>query len=137
MLRGVGRLVMLLGWALVGSVPAGAADAVAPGSWQGRAPALTVARSDRRSCSQPMVPPALAAGRRLASLGWQFSVSGGAPLRAWLCHPQQCIALPAGRGRSSALAGLDAGQPLQLCFLPHAAAGARQVGDLQLLVDYR
>lgn len=136
-MKGIGGLVVLLGWALAGSVPAGAADAVAPGSWQGRAPALTVARSDRRSCSQPMVPPALAAGRRLASLAWQFSVPAGAPLRAWLCHPQQCIALPVGRGRSSALAGLDAGQPLQLCFLSEATAGAWRVGDLQLLVEYR
>lgn len=130
MLRRVLALALLFG--------AGQASADgAPGSWQGRAPALLVARSDQRVCSQPMPPPALAAGRRLASLGWQFGVAAGAPLRAWLCHPQQCLALPGSRGRSRALSGLDAGQPLQLCFRLDEGARPQRIGDLQLLVEYR
>jgi flagellar protein FlhE len=109
----------------------------APGSWQGRAPALLVARSDQQVCSQPMPPPPLAAGRQLASLGWQFAVPAGAPLRAWLCHPQQCLALPGSRGRSRAMAGLDAGQPLQLCFRLDAGSRPQRIAELQVLVDYR
>ncbi|MCY1186764.1 Flagellar protein FlhE [compost metagenome] len=115
--------------------PAGAA--AAPGSWQVRAPALQVARSDRSTCSQPLIPPALTRGRQLASLGWQFSAPPGAALRAWLCHPQQCTALPGNRGRTRALAGLDAGRPLQLCFRLTEVGPAQRVADLQLLVDYR
>lgn len=113
------------------------AEAAAPGSWQGRAPAFHVARSDARSCSQSMVPPALAGGRRLGSLAWRFEVPAGAVLQAWLCHPQRCIALPGGRGRSRDLAGLDAGAPLQLCFRLGEGATPRRVGGLQLLVEYR
>jgi flagellar protein FlhE len=124
-----------LGWGLAGqgwAEPEGA-----PGSWQGRAPALLVARSDQQVCSQPMSPPPLAAGRQLASLAWQFAVPAGAPLRAWLCHPQQCLALPSSRGRSRALAGLDAGQPLQLCFRLDAGSRPQRIAELQVLVDYR
>ncbi|SDS02358.1 flagellar protein FlhE [Pseudomonas oryzae] len=130
----------LLALALLGSLlgAAGGAPAQgAPGSWQGRAPALLVARSDQRVCSEPLPPPPLASGQRLASLAWQFSVPAGAPLRAWLCHPQQCLALPASRGRSRALGGLDAGQPLQLCFLLDAGGRPQRVADLQVLVEYR
>lgn len=141
MLRcGHGLAALLAGGLLSGGVlasddPAGAA--AASGSWQGRAPALQVARSDRDTCSQPLIPPALARGRQLASLGWQFSSPPGAALRAWLCHPQHCTALSGNRGRTRALAGLDAGQPLQLCFRLTAAGPAQRVADLQLLVDYR
>lgn len=130
-------LAALLGAALSGSVQAEVPDAVAPGSWQGSAPALRVARSDRATCTQPMTPPPLASGRRLASLGWQFSVPAGAPVRAWLCHPQRCIALPGERGRSRTLAGLDAGQPLQLCFRLDEDGTSQSITDLQVLVEYR
>ncbi|WP_254797418.1 flagellar protein FlhE [Geopseudomonas aromaticivorans] len=131
------RLAMLV--ALLGGLPAVQAAAAegASGSWQGRAPALLVARSDRATCAQPLTPPVLARGRQLASLHWQFSSPPDAPLLAWLCHPQHCTALSGNRGRTRALAGLDAGQPLQLCFrLPAAGPGLR-LADLQLLVEYR
>ena len=113
-----------------------AADA-APGSWLATAPALSVARSDRMSCAQALVPPPLARGRALAALRWRFSMPPAAPLQAWLCHPQQCVALSASHGQTRALAGQDAGQPLQLCFRLAAPGAALRVGDLQVLVDYR
>lgn len=109
----------------------------APGSWQGSAPALQVARRDRTACSSAFLPPPLARGRQLTSLGWQFSAPRGAPLQAWLCHPQHCVMLPVSRGQTRALVGLDAGKPLQLCFRLGAESSAVRVGGLQLQVDYR
>lgn len=109
----------------------------APGSWQAQAPALYVARSDQRTCSEPLQPPPLAQGRRLASIAWQFAAPPAAPLRAWLCQGAQCVALPGPRGRSHALAGLDAGQPLRLCFLRERPGAVLAVRGLQVLVEYR
>ena len=109
----------------------------APGSWQAQAPALYVARSDQRTCSEPLQPPPLAQGRRLASIAWQFAAPSAAPLRAWLCQGSQCAALPGPRGRSHALTGLDAGQPLRLCFLRERPGAALAVRGLQVLVEYR
>lgn len=111
----------------------------APGSWQGQAAPLRVARSDRRTCSEPLVPPPLAHGRQLAALRWSFRAPAGNRLQAWLCHGQRCAALPGhgGRGRNHTLAGLDAGQSLRFCFRLAADAAAETIDDLQLLVDYR
>lgn len=111
----------------------------APGSWQGQVAPLRVARSDRPTCSEPLVPPPLAHGRQLAALRWSFRAPAGNRLQAWLCHAQRCAALPehGGRGRNLTLAGLDAGQPLRFCFRLTADAAPQTIGDLQLLVDYR
>lgn len=131
------RLAALLGGALL--LPAAGLTLAepAPGSWQAQAPGLSVARSDQRSCSAPLQAPPLAQGRRLASVAWQFAVAPAAPLRAWLCQGAQCVALPGPRGRSHGLAGLDAGQPLQLCFLRERPGAALAVRGLQVLVEYR
>lgn len=138
------RTWLLLGALFGGLLPVAALGAplagegvAAPGSWQGQAPALSVARSDRRSCSAPFTAPPLARGRQLAGVAWQFRQAPAAPLRAWLCQGAQCVALPGPRGRSHALAGLDAGQPLQLCFLREQPGPALAVSGLQLLVEYR
>ncbi len=109
----------------------------APGSWQAQAPALYVARSDQRTCSEPLQPPPLAEGRRLASVAWQYVVPPGAPLRAWLCQGSQCVVLPGSRGRSRGLAGLDASQSLRLCFLRERLGAALAVRGMQVLVEYR
>ncbi|MCQ4347258.1 flagellar protein FlhE [Pseudomonas stutzeri] len=127
-------LSALLFWSLSAHA---AEQPAAPGSWEGRAPAFQVARSDLRSCSAALRPPALARGRQLAGIAWQFAAPAGAPLRAWLCHPQRCTALPGARGRSRALAGLDAGAPLQLCFRLEEGARPLRVGGLQVLAEYR
>lgn len=111
----------------------------APGSWQGQAAPLRVARSDRRTCSEPLIPPPLAHGRQLAALRWSFRATAGNRLQAWLCHAQRCAVLPehGGRGRNHTLAGLDAGQSLRFCFRLAADSAPDTIGDLRVLVDYR
>lgn len=131
------RVVLLLA-GLGAALSAGAAgESAAPGGWQGTAPALLVARSDVRSCTQPMQSPALAVGRRLASVAWQFAVPAGAGLRAWLCDAQRCQALPGNRGRTRDFGGGDAGQSLRLCFRLDEGARPARVSAVQLLVEYR
>jgi flagellar protein FlhE len=133
----VRRRVMLLGFGLLVLVVGELAVAAEAGSWVGAAPALSVASADRHACSQPLLPPPLAAGGRLAGVRWRFQLPPGARLQARLCHPQRCIDLPAAQGASSALSGLDAAQPLQLCFRLQPGEQPLRVGGLQLLVDYR
>lgn len=111
--------------------------AASAGSWAGTAPPLAVASADRHACSQPLQPPPLAAGGQLAGVRWRFQVPPGAHVQARLCHPQRCVELPAAQGESRALSGLDAGQPLQLCFRLQPGEAPQRVGGLQLLVDYR
>lgn len=129
--------VTLLGVGLLALAGAGSVLAANAGSWVGTAPALSVASADRQACSQPLLPPPLAAGGRLAGVRWRFQLPLGARLQARLCHPQRCIDLPAAQGASSALSGLDAGQALQLCFRLQPGEQPLRVGGLQLLVDYR
>ena len=126
-----------LGIGLLALAGAESVLAASAGSWVGAAPPLSVASADRHACSQPLLPPPLAAGGRLASVRWRFQPPLGARLQARLCHPQRCIDLPAAQGASSALSGLDAGQPLQLCFRLLPGEQPVRVGALQLLVDYR
>ncbi|MFB8828949.1 flagellar protein FlhE [Azotobacter sp. CWF10] len=98
-------------------------------------PAPGRARSGKRI--HPLQPPALAQGQRLAEVRWRFVLAAGAPVQAWLCHPQRCIELPSSRGRSSALAGLDAGQPLQFRFRLASRAEPQPVEGIELIVEYR
>lgn len=109
----------------------------APGSWQTQIASLRLAVPGRESVSTPLQPPALAQGQRLAEVRWRFVLAAGAPVRAWLCHPQRCIELPSSRGRSSALAGLDAGQPLQFRFRLAPRAEPQPVEGIELIVEYR
>lgn len=107
------------------------------GSWQGQIARLSVAVQGRDTQSERLQPPAEAQGRRLAHIRWQFRLSGVHYLPAWLCHPQQCVPLPASRGVTQALAGLDAGAPLQLRFRRLPGMPVVELHDLQLLVHYR
>lgn len=129
-----GGLLVILSLLLPLSLPAAEA---APGSWQARIPGLRLAVPGRESASVPLQPPDLARQRRLAEVRWRFELPAGAAVRAWLCHPERCIELPRSRGRSSALAGLDAGLPLQFRFRLAPRGEAQQVGAIELLVEYR
>jgi flagellar protein FlhE len=129
-----GRLLVILSLLLPLSLPAVEA---APGSWQARIPSLRLAVPGRERASAPLQPPALARGQRLAEVRWRFELPAGAPVRARLCHPQRCIELSRSRGRSAALAGLDAGQPLQFRFRLAPRGEAQRVEAIELIVEYR
>lgn len=126
----------LLGLSLASPAPAPGAEA-APGSWQARTPSLLLAVPGWESVSAALQPPALALGRHLAEVRWRFSLPAGAAVKAWLCHPERCIELVRNWGGSSALAGLDAGQPLQFRFRLAPRAEPVPVRDVELLVEYR
>ncbi|MNZ45779.1 Flagellar protein FlhE [compost metagenome] len=131
------RRRLALGLLLALGVPSVPAEALAPGSWHADLGSLRVALAGRETGSTAALPPPLAAGRSLDRVRWQFRLPPGARVQAWLCHPQRCIELHQAQGRTRALAGLDAGQPLQLRFRLPPAAPAQLLQELQLLVEYR
>lgn len=130
-------LVLVAGWLLTGL--AGSAQA-APGSWSSQIPGLMVAMSDRASASQAATPPTAANNVQLAQLGrihWQFQHPPGALLNAWLCHPEQCVALNGMRGSTTALEGRAADAPLHFRFALRPGQRPVRVQGLQLIVNYQ
>lgn len=131
--------IVLLAALSLCSEPLLAAGAVS--SWHASAASLRVAVAGRDTPSALLTPPAMARGRSLEQVRWQFQLPMAAHLQAWLCHPQRCVELDSrsgvGRGLTRGLAGLDAGQPLHFRF--HLAPGmpAVEVRGLQLFVHYR
>ena len=129
-------LVLVAGalWAgLTGSAQA------APGSWSSQIPGLMVAMSDRASSSQTASPPAvgnLQTGQ-LGRIYWQFQHPPGALLNAWLCHPEQCVALTSMRGSTTALEGRTADAPLHFRFALRPGQRPVRVQGLQLIVNYQ
>lgn len=129
-------LVLVVGCLLTGLM--GSAQA-APGSWSSQIPGLMVAMSDRTSASQTATPPA-AGNHQLGQLGriqWQFQYPPGAHLNAWLCHPEQCVALDGMRGSSTALEGRAADAPLHFRFALRPGQRPVRVQGLQLIVNYQ
>lgn len=108
-----------------------------PGSWHGRIGNLWLRLPGRETASSALQPPTLAHGRRLAQVRWSFSLPPAAPVQAWLCHPSRCLELKQPRGSSGVLAGLDAGQPLQLRFRLAPGAEPLQVRQIELIAEYR
>ncbi len=130
-------IVLVAGWALTGVT--GSAQA-ASGSWSSQLPGLMVAMSDRASVSQGAVPPTAANNVQSAQLGrihWQFQHAPGALLNAWLCHPEQCVALNGMRGATTALEGRAAGEPLHFRFALSPGQRPVRVQGLQLIVNYQ
>ena len=111
------------------------------GSWVGDAASVRLFTPGRSVESAPIVPPArLPYEARIRQVTWRFEPPIDQPyLEAWLCQ-QRCIFLPAARGSSQALAGLDASRPLFFLFRP--PEGRRvlkpfRVRGLQVIVDYQ
>lgn len=131
------RMVLLLtGGLLIGVT--GNAQATA-GSWSAHIPGLMVAMSDRASASQTASPPAganLQSGQ-LGRIQWQFQPPPGALLNAWLCHPEQCVALTGMRGSTTALAGQIANAPLHFRFALRPGQRPVRVQGLQMIVNYQ
>lgn len=132
-LRGTLLLIALLLTGLTGSTQA------ATGSWSTQIPGLMVAMSDRASASQNASPPAAAnlGSGRLGRIQWQFHYPPGALLNAWLCHPEQCVALIGMRGSTTALAGRTADEPLHFRFALRAGQRPVRVQGLQMIVNYQ
>lgn len=111
----------------------------ATGSWSAQVPGLMVAMSDRASASQRVSPPAavdLLSGQ-LGRIQWQFQHPPGALLNAWLCHPEQCVALTGMRGSTTALAGHTANAPLFFRFALRPGQRPVRVQGLQMIVNYQ
>lgn len=110
-----------------------------PGSWSTQIPGVMVAMSDRASVSQYATPPGVAhvEGGQLGRVQWQFQHPAGAQLNAWLCHPEQCVALTSMRGSTSALAGRTAAAPLYFRFALLPGQRPVRVQGLQMIVNYQ
>ena len=109
----------------------------ATGSWQGTTKDVWLRLADREVVSELMSPPALAQGRQMGAVRWQFSVPPLAAVQVWLCHPQHCVALKQTRGVTHALTGLSASQSLQFRYVLRERGTAVAVKGAQVLVEYR
>ncbi len=108
----------------------------AAGSWVAEAPALRAAVVGRETASEALSPPAGTEGR-IREVRWRFETPSGQAWHGRLCHPAGCVALPARRGRSEALAGLPAEAPLRFRFSPITGQAPLVVEGLQVIVNYR
>lgn len=111
----------------------------ATGSWSSQLPGLMVAMSDRASASQTATAPkgANVQAGQLERIHWQFQHPPGAQLNAWLCHPEQCVALTGMRGSTTALAGRTANAPLHFRFSLSPGQRPVRVQGLQMIVNYQ
>lgn len=111
----------------------------ATGSWSSQIPGLMVAMSDRASASQAATAPmgANVQAGQLERIHWQFQHPPGAQLNAWLCHPEQCVALTSMRGSTAALAGRTANAPLHFRFSLSPGQRPVRVQGLQMIVNYQ
>lgn len=134
---------MLSGWlktvGVVGGLLGVISTAQAAGSWSTSVPSVMVAMSDRESRSQPIAPPneALAHNGVLDRIHWRLEAPPGAPINAWLCHPEQCVALSGGRGTITQLAGRQADVPLQFRFALRPGQRPVRVQGLHVIVNYQ
>lgn len=131
------RVLVLMAGCLIAGLTASAQ--AAPGSWSSQVPGLMVAMSDRASSSKTVSPPAagnLQSGQ-LGRIQWQFQHPPGALLNAWLCHPEQCVALTGMRGSTTALEGRAADAPLHFRFALRPGQRPVRVQGLQLIVNYQ
>ncbi|MDR5889006.1 MULTISPECIES: flagellar protein FlhE [Halomonas] len=118
--------------ALAGFVP----TAHAAGSWVAEAPSVRAAIVGRETASEALTPPAGTEGR-IREVRWRFRTPPGQGGHARLCHPAGCVTLPAPRGRSTALAGLPAGEPLSFRFSPLPGQAPLAVERLQVIVNFQ
>lgn len=127
------------GWPALGLLLALAAGELqAAGSWVAEAPGFPVSLAGRETASAALRPGGTPPeGAAITSVAWRYRVPPGRELKARLCHPAGCVALPAGRGTTRALAGLTADAPLAFRFsLPRGERPVR-VGGLQVIVNHR
>ncbi|SFT56600.1 flagellar protein FlhE [Halomonas saccharevitans] len=110
----------------------------AAGSWIAEAPALRVSVIGRDTVSAALRPGGMTAeGEAITSITWRYRLPPGRALNARLCHPAGCVALPAMRGTTRALAGLPADAPLAFHFSLPRGEDPIRVGGLQVIVNHR
>lgn len=111
----------------------------APGSWVAAVPGRMVAMSDRAVATQSVAaPPTAHVGEaRMTLIQWQYHHPPGAPLRAWLCHPEQCVPLTGMRGSTQAFAGMQAQAPIHFRFALAPGQRPVKVQGLQVIVNYQ
>lgn len=113
-----------------------ASSAFAAGSWVATAPLLRVSMVERESLSAPLLPPASVPEGEIHSVIWRFDAPPGAALKGRLCQADNCVEVATMRGRSRALAGLPATQPLRFHFSLVQQQQAVVVRGIQLIVNY-
>ncbi|WP_161598991.1 flagellar protein FlhE [Aidingimonas lacisalsi] len=132
------HVMALMGLACLLVGPLGPVALGVPGSWVGEPSGVRVAVAGRATDSERIRPSSeIAAGHRLQSVRWRFSIAPGHRVDAWLCHPAQCIPLSSQQGQSDALAGKSATQPLWFRFRLPDGATAVSVTQLQLIAEFR
>ncbi|WP_244183082.1 flagellar protein FlhE [Vreelandella songnenensis] len=111
----------------------------AAGSWSAQVPGVMVAMSDRESVSHPVTPPPGVSldGGVIDRIHWRLDAPPGEVVNAWLCHPQQCVALSGMRGTVTALAGRQADAPLRFRFALRPGQRPVRVQGLQVIVNYQ
>ncbi|XKH60329.1 flagellar protein FlhE [Halomonas sediminis] len=111
----------------------------APGSWVASVPGLMVAMSDRAVSTQSVAPPptATVGEAQITHIQWQYRHPPGTLLRAWLCHPEQCVPLRGMRGATQAFAGMQAQAPIHFRFALTPGQRPVKVQGLQVIVDYQ
>ncbi|MBJ7220401.1 MULTISPECIES: flagellar protein FlhE [unclassified Brenneria] len=115
----------------------------ADGSWEGSGANVVIsqrgiATSSPVMRSQGALPP----GRVVTSIHWNYKLQALPPsgMRVALCTPGLCVPLDGGSGRTQALQGIDANNPLYFLYqLPGKGAIRPPVRVLsyQVLVNYR
>ncbi|RUR41364.1 flagellar protein FlhE [Vreelandella populi] len=122
-------------WLAMGLI--GAAHAA--GSWSAQVQSVMVAMSDRDSRSQPIAPPngVLAQEGVIDRIHWRLDAPPGGAVNAWLCHPEQCVALSGMRGTVTQLAGRHANEPLYFRFNLRPGQRPVRVQGLQVIVNYQ
>lgn len=113
--------------------------ASADGSWTATAPPVRVFMADRDAASALLSPPTeIPTGSTIHEVIWRFETAPDVAVRGRLCHADQCIRVPAARGRSQGLAGLSADTSLRFRFAlrPDQRPGG-VVEGLQVIVNYQ
>lgn len=132
----LGKLFKMMGvCGLIGLI----SSAQAAGSWSTSVPGVMVAMSDRETRSQSMTPPdsVQVHNRVIDRIHWQLETPPGNAINAWLCHPEQCVALSGGRGTVTELAGRQVSAPLQFRFKLLPGQRPVRVQGLQVIVNYQ
>ncbi|MBE0489542.1 MAG: flagellar protein FlhE [Halomonas sp.] len=125
-------LMLALAWL------APAAQTLAAGSWVGQAGPVRAVMAERSVASAPMPAPSAVKAGVIEEVRWRYGVPAGKEVQGWLCHPVGCAELASLAGTSRALSGLPATTPLHFRFaLAPGQRAAVQVGDLQVIVNYR
>ncbi|WP_121573685.1 flagellar protein FlhE [Brenneria alni] len=113
------------------------------GSWDGSGANTVISQRGIPTSSSVMRPQGgLPAGRIMTSVHWNYKLLTSSPsgLRVALCTPGLCVPLDGASGRTQALQGVDANNPLYFLYMLPGKGAIRppvRVLHYQVLVNYR